>query len=47
LGWETCLFHIFDYTLLCMAYPIYVCVAMIGYLVIQEQMIWQVSQETL
>jgi len=36
LGWETCLFHIFVYTLLCIAHPICVYVAMIGYLVIRE-----------
>jgi len=31
--------------LLCIAHPICMCVAMIGYLVIREQMMWQVGQE--
>jgi len=38
LGWETCLFHIFVDILLCIAHPICVCVAMIDYFVIREQM---------
>jgi len=33
--------------LLCIARPICVCLTMIGYCVIREQMIWQVSQEML
>jgi len=37
--------HISVYNLLRIAHPISVCVAMIGYLVIREQMIWQVGRE--
>ena len=47
-GWGSILISdISVYVLLCISHPICVCVAMIGYIVIREQMIWQVRQETL
>jgi len=39
-------YHIY-FVFICIAHPIYVCVAMIGWFIIREQMFWQVSQETL
>ena len=46
-GWGSIFIsYISVYVLLCIAHPVCVCVAMIEYLVIREQMMWQVGQET-
>jgi len=42
-GWH--IYFMYFVYILCIAHPFCVCVAMIGWFVIREQMIWQVGQE--